>query len=204
MSPTSSFLQRNEYFKGVPIYIVQLNEAPRNYFVEHYFNLAGGLNGIFSGVLQSLDHTLGFGHNWIMQGSRLDIKNSENSDNYIFFEKDQALKFSKNNGRKINRYTGKRGANLNVVAKKPKILVYNLEDFLEDWEDKINGELNNKIDDVEEIFKSKSNNFVSPPAENNEIYSSSNMKKTPLKDFQHVLDVKFRVLKRAVGVFFSI
>jgi|TARA_B110000971_G_scaffold34746_1_gene32578 hypothetical protein len=204
LSPSSSFLQRNEYFKGIPIYIVQLNETPRNYFVEQYFNIVGGVDGIFSRVLQSVDHTLGFGQNWIMQGSRSDIKTSENSENYIFFEKSQALKFSKNNGRKTNRYNGKRGASLNFIAKKPKILVYNLEDFLEDWEDQISGELNNRTDEVEKIFQSKRNNFVSPTAENNEIYSYYNVKKTPLKDFQHVLDVKFRVFKRAVGVFFSI
>jgi len=201
LSPSSSFFQRNEYFKGVPIYIVQLNETPRNYFVEQYFNIVGGVNGVFSRIIQSVDHTLGFGHNWIVQGSLSDVKNSKKSENYIFFEKNQALKFSKSNGRRINPYQGGR---LNFTTKKPKIIVYNLEDFLEDWEDKIIGELNNEKEVVANIFQDKVNNFVSPSTVNDEIYSLSNIKKTPFKDFNHLLNVKFRVFKRAVGVFFSI
>ena len=96
---------------------------------------------IFSRVLQSLDHTLGFCPNWIMQGSRSDIKPSEHSENYIFFEKSQALKFSKNNERNNNRYNGKRGASLHFIAKTPKIFVYHLEDFLDNRENQIIVEL---------------------------------------------------------------
>ena len=43
LSPNSSFLQRNEYFKGVPIYIVQVSEEPRNFITEKYFNIVGAL-----------------------------------------------------------------------------------------------------------------------------------------------------------------
>ena len=35
----SSFLQRNEYFKGVPIYIVQTSDTSRNLLNESYYHL---------------------------------------------------------------------------------------------------------------------------------------------------------------------
>ena len=38
------------------------------------------------------------------------------------------------------------------MVRKPKIFVYNLEDFLEDWEDKINGEFKSEINDVENFI----------------------------------------------------
>ena len=137
LSPNFSFLQRNEYFKGVPIYIVQLTENPRSFWTERYFNVAGVLDNIHSRFIQSLDYTVGFGHNWIMQGSLMDAGNSDKSENYIFFDKEQAIKFSKTNGRKVARFSGGRTSSLENLVKKPKIFIYNLEDFLEDWEDKI-------------------------------------------------------------------
>ena len=41
LSPTNSFLQRNEYFKGVPIFIVQATTKPRSIFLEQYYNILG-------------------------------------------------------------------------------------------------------------------------------------------------------------------
>ena len=74
LTPTSSFLQRNEYFKGVPIFVVQTMETPRNIFSEQYFNIVGAIDTFYGRFIQSLDSTIGFGHNWIMQGSIQDTK----------------------------------------------------------------------------------------------------------------------------------
>ena len=103
------------------------------FLIEQYFKLMGVFDNIYSGCVQHLDNSIGFGHNWIMQGSIQDAKNSEKFENYIFFEKKQAIEFRKQNARKAGRYIGSRTANLDFFIRKPKILVYNLEDFLELW-----------------------------------------------------------------------
>ena len=202
--PHYSFLQRNEYFKGVPIYIVQLSDSPRNFLVEQYFNTLGYLDTAYSRCIKYLDSLSGFGHNWIMQGSIQEAKNSERFENYIFFEQDQALKFSKKNGRKVVRYSGSRTSNLESLIKKPKIFIYNLEGFLEDWEDQIVTK-STQNNSVETILNCKASYFIAPRDSTNKVSDFfKNFERNPIKNFVQVLDVKFRVLKRAVGVLFSI
>ena len=205
LSPSSSFLQRNEYFKGVPIYIVQVSDSPRNFWAEQYFNVVGTVDTIYSQCIQYLDSAIGFGHNWIMQGSLQDAENADRFENYIFFEKDQAIKFSKKNGRKVSRYRGGRTSNTEFIVRKPKIFIYNLEDFLEDWEDKISQGLGDDKKIVKTGFNYKNNHFVSPILSNNEDndFSIEN-RQTSLQGLSQSLTVKYRVLKRAIGVFFSI
>jgi len=89
ISPRFSFLQNNEYFKGVPIYIVQLNKTPKNIFlnfgVEKYFHVVGAIDTVCGQLVQYLDKTIGFGHNWIMQGSLQKTKTLDKFENFIFF-----------------------------------------------------------------------------------------------------------------------
>ena len=200
-APYFSFLQRNEYFKGVPIYIVQITEKSQNPLIEQYFNLAGGVDVVYNRCIQFFDFITGFGHNWIIEGSIKDVKNFDEFENYIFFEKNQAIKFCQKNGKKIIRYKGGRGKSIGSIIRKPRILVYNLEDFLEDWEDTITGELTN----AENLFKSKSNQFVSPTLTSTEVDNlSQDIKNNPIQKFSQTISIKFKVFKRAVGVFFSI
>jgi len=82
-------------------------------------------------------------------------------------------------------------------VRKPKIFVYNLEDFIEDWEDKI---LN--IPNVPDtISKANANQFVSPSKSK---INFAQTKKTYLTKVQQSFEVKSRVFRRAVGVFFSV
>jgi hypothetical protein len=200
--PSLSFLQRNEYFKGVPIYIVQLTEKPRNFWSEQYFNIIGRFDVMYSRLIDYFDYTAGFGHSWIMQGSLKKAGNSDKFENYIFFEKDQAIKFAKQKGRKVSRLSGGRTSTLQFMVRKPKVMVYNLEDFLEDWEDNIAVQVSNNKNEVKTPFNCKATYFISPDAlfDENENLSSN----VPLKKVSHLLNVKFRVLKRTIGVFFSI
>jgi len=94
-SISNSFLHRNEYFKGVPIYVVQTFDTPRNILAESYYITLGVLDNIYGRFIQSIDYPMGFGHNWIMQGSIEENKNSKNLTNYIFFEEKEAVKFIK-------------------------------------------------------------------------------------------------------------
>ena len=126
------------------------------------------------------------------------IGNSEKVSNFIFFDKDQAIKFSRDHGRKVARYNGSYISNFGSMIRKPKILVYNFEDFLEDWEDHVLGSLSNDKNAVESIFKCNSTSFISPK---NNLELGDEFSKKTLSQF---LNVKFRVLKRAIGVFFSV
>ena len=56
---------------------------------------------------------------------------------YIFFERNEAKNFIKKQGLNVTRYSGSRTSNIELLVRKPKIFVYNLEDFLELWEEKI-------------------------------------------------------------------
>ena len=135
----------------------------------------------------------------------MDAGNSDKSENYIFFDKEQAIKFSKTNGRKVARFSGGRTSSLENLVKKPKIFIYNLEDFLEDWEDKI---LNDSLE-VEDangtILNCKATHFVSPNLNSKHISDfSQDFETGTLKKLRQALDVKFRIFKHATGIFFSI
>lgn len=205
VSPTSSFLQRNEYFKGVPIYVIQLNEEPRNLIVEQYFNAIGYLDTFYNRCIQCLDSSIGFGHNWIMQGSLQDTNNPNKFTTYVFFEKDQVAEFLKGNSRKAARFIGGRTSNLEFMVRKPKVFVYNLEDFLEDWEDNILGSSDDNGIKKDELFKTNAIHFVSPEQSWEAIDGfKDSFQQNIAQRVTQALNVKFKVLKRSVGVFFSI
>ena len=158
-SPAASFLQRNEYFKGVPIYIVQVSETSRSLLKERYFRVVNLLDTFYGKIINVLDSRLGFGQNWIMQGSLDDSQKSDEVTNVIFFEKGEADKFVKEQGRKIIRQRGSRTSNLESIIQKPKIFVSNLEDFIESWEDKIHADITNQSSE-KTILDAKSTFFV--------------------------------------------
>ena len=137
VTPFNSFLHHSEYYKGVPVYIVQLKDIPRSLISESYFNLIGTVEHSWSGFLQFFDRMFGCGHNWVMQGSLRKVENSENVTNYVFFEAEKALQFCNEYKRRIVRYDGSRTSAMGFLIRKPKIFVHNLEDFLEKWEDVI-------------------------------------------------------------------
>ena len=147
--PGYSFLARNEYFKGVPIYILQLPLVSSNNFSSTDFN--------------------------------------NPTEDYIFFEKDAAIKFRKENDRPSRK----------SKVPKSKIIVYNLEDYLEDWEDNILGNLFMETR-TPTIFDFHVNHFISQPISVNKIEQNS------LKDLSQTLNLKCKFLKRAVGVLFSL
>merc|ERR1712100_588780 len=108
------------------------------------------------------------GNNGLLQGSLKEVKNTKNFVNYIFFEKGQASDFIKQHGRKITRYSGANIPQLDPLVKKPKIFVYNLEDFIESWEDAIQTNLTG-IGEQEPVYKASKNYFISAPQITKEI-----------------------------------
>jgi hypothetical protein len=203
LSPSFSLLHGNDYFKGVPIYIVQVAETSRSNLTEQYLKTLGIFDTIFCSATIIADIPLGFGLNWISQGSLSDLTKSEQLTNFIFFEKSEAAKFVKEQGTKVDRYPGSKTGTLEAFVQKPKIYVYNLEDFIESWEDKIYTELNeDSSQTIQPVFEAKATYFIPPT--NQTINSSQNYKVSKINSVKLALRLKYQNLKRFVGVFFSV
>ena len=200
--PTRSFLQKNEYFKGIPIYIVQTRNEKRNLLVEQSFNSLNMLDSICGRFVQFYDRAVGFGHNWIMQGSLQDAAMSTKYINYVFFNEEDATNFIKKQGRKVARYSGSRTSNIELLVRKPKIFVYNLEDFLETWEEKLLLDLTDKP--LKTIFDAENTFFVPSTTKNEELTSNLAAKKSLFRKINQTVDLKYRLFKQYLGFFFSV
>ena len=90
------------------------------------------------------------------------------------------------------------------MVKKPKIFVYNLEDFIESWEDAIQTNLTG-IGEQEPVYKASKNYFISAPQITKEITNLKlSSQENPVKNIFKALGVKIRVLKRNVGLFITV
>jgi hypothetical protein len=191
VSPFSSFIEKTEYFKGVPIYLVKTNEKPTKFLVKRYQNVVNLVDSVFGRVIKYVDLGIGFGNNWILQGSLQDQKTDGNTTTYVFFERKAALDFCKQNDANINRYNGSRSSFLQPLIKKPKIFVNNLEDFLENCEEaitevKFDKDLN---------FNPKSLKIIPSKQAMEDIENYlTQTKKSPLKTVSEFLDFKARRL----------
>jgi hypothetical protein len=190
--PARSFLQRGEYFKGVPIYLVQIRNEKQNILVDSGLNLLNVCDSAWGRFLQFYDRSIGFGHNWVMQGSLKESVKTEHQ-NYIFFTEDEASKFVNKQGRKVVRYSGSRISNLESLIRKPKIFVSNLEDFLEDWEETVTKE-------VKGTFTATNTFFIPPEDSNIEELKLLKTKKNPIIQ---TVSLKMRLFKRYVGFLFG-
>ena len=117
LSPLFSVLQRNEYFKGVPIYVVQLRKSPLPVAQDLYYKGVNTMDSLYGRFIQFTDFIDGFGHNWGMQGALEDTMTNEKCSNYIFFSRTQAAEFAKNAGRKTARLRGSRTSNMQGIVK---------------------------------------------------------------------------------------
>lgn len=133
--PITSFMESGEYFKGVPIYVVRIRERPTNFLLHSYFTGLNMVDTLSGAVRRGLTMGLGFGNNWLLQGSFAKSFPTEDTTTYVFFEKKAASAFCQKQGRKVIRYPGTYFKILQPLTRKPKIYVYNLEDFLELWEE---------------------------------------------------------------------
>ena len=168
--------QKDSYFKGVPIYVVQLSAAPRSVIRETLMSPP-----------RVFDRVLGVGEfNCMMQGPIDGPLINENVENYVFFKYTDAEQFCKKYNRKIVRQNGSRLVGFGKVFKKPKIFISNFEDLIEYWEEAIASKYSN-ISDHKTIFDGIKLNFISPAEPPKRI-------KEPSK-FQKTISTKFRILK---------
>lgn len=159
--PCFSLIQNNEYYKGVPLYIVQykqpsdhISEKLMAHACDKYlrpFNLWGHLaDEIYGRLINTRDFFLGCGQRSIMQGNLETMQTAKSVTNYAFFSVDQATHFideyeklrketkhlRNDPSTGIVRYAGSRANTyLAPLVARPRIFVTNLEDFLERWEE---------------------------------------------------------------------
>jgi hypothetical protein len=130
-TPFYKFVSSNEYFKGVPIYVVQIQSFPRNIFLESGRIIFSSFDTLVSPVTDVIGTFLGIGERGIFQSSTKNLSKSNNGQDYIFFNYDQAKNFSKKHGRFVKRFDGGKFIKPGFLSKKPSIYVTNLEDYLE-------------------------------------------------------------------------
>jgi hypothetical protein len=198
VSPFSSFLQKSEYFKGVPIYFVQVHGTSRNFFVEQVTKVFSTLDLTIGKVVRILNYPIGYGHCWLMQGS---IDNSgyksNNIQNYIFLNSLEALDFCKRNSRQVIRFNGNQ---IRLTQPKPKIFVFNLEDFLELWEEKLKNDTyasskNNLGNSPSSIFNAGQTHFIANEPFITDFGTPDGNKLSLIASSKEFLRVKFKTLK---------
>jgi hypothetical protein len=219
--PGRSFLQKNEYFKGVPIFIVQTTKEKRNLALDQCYKTIDKIDYAWGRILQFYDSFLGFGHNWIMQGSLKDTPTDSQYTNYVFFDESDAMNFVKKQGRKVNRFDGSRTSNVEFLVRKPKVFVYNFEDFLELWEEQLLTNSKNESDKT--TFDAKNTFFIPSKKLNQEVTNdpswqvikgynvntTGNMEyitddENSLETFTETVNLRFRLFKRYLGFLFSV
>lgn len=207
-SPFSSFLQKSEYFKGVPIYFVQIRDTPRNFFLERAINLFNISDTIVGKVAKSINTPFGFGHCWVMQGSINSGRKANDVQNYVFFDSSEALDFCRKYGRQIVRFRGNRIGYDEPLINKPKIFVFNLEDFLELWEEniKIDEYSSVSIDSANSstsIFDASSTYFVPDRISLSSFDNLSASNRSFLSTSKEFVRVKFKTLQGFINVFLN-
>ena len=197
ISPFASFLEKTEYFKGVPIYIIQVNNVPQGFFANNSQRVINLMDSFFGSIGTYLSKGIGFGNNWIMQGSsKQNLK--EDAKTYIFFSKDEALTFCKVHEKKIRRYNGSHSSIFQSITKKPKIIVHNLEDFLELLEENLV-----EVESTTQSFKLDPNKVSFIPTERSAIDIENSLKDINRSSFGKILqffDFKYRRLTGFIGL----
>ena len=154
ITPFYKFVSNSDYFKGVPIYTVQIHDTPRNIVAQTSLNTVKVLNSLFGAIPKTFQTFIGLGErrgfykkveSLPKNASDYEVQNTFNASSnglskpknvttYAFFNYKQAVKFTKKYNRSVKYFSGTQFLNyikLDNLFKKPSILITNLEDFLE-------------------------------------------------------------------------
>ena len=128
----SKYSKRN-YFKGVPIYIVQLQNKPW-FGNTAYIQVVRKIDSLYSNWIKSYNFLLGSSNKVLMTGSmHQNTSESNQIRTYIFFNANQATQFYKQHK---NFIIGHKDSNSRTGKNLP-IYTSNLEDFLDYWEENL-------------------------------------------------------------------
>ena len=143
-----------------------------------------------------------------MQGSINSGRKANDVQNYVFFDSSEALDFCRKYGRQIVRFRGNRIGYDEPLINKPKIFVFNLEDFLELWEEniKIDEYSSVSIDSMSSstsIFDASSTYFVPDRISLSSFDNLSASNRSFLSTSKEFVRVKFKTLQGFINVFLN-
>jgi hypothetical protein len=146
ISPLKSFIQIDEYFKGVPIYVVQIRNSPQNIFLKKFSGLFYSFEKAYERHTKDLFTITGYGQDWLSQSNENRYSQSEDVINVVCFEKARALEFLETYRSRVVHHAGRRIPTrfIENLSRQPRIYVHNLEDFLEIWDESILSTLTHK------------------------------------------------------------
>jgi hypothetical protein len=202
VAPLFSFLEKTEYFKGVPIYIVNINERPSNFLSQRFHNTTNFIGKAYDSCIHYIGIAFGCGNNWVIQGSVNEQSLAPSTKTYVFFERSMATEFCKRHISQVAHYQGNRTNFFEILPKKPKILFHNLEDFLELAEDSLATQKNSFSPPEQNLgFNFKTIQLISSRQSmlDLENFAQRNYK-SPVQKASQFLDFKYRRLKGFVGV----
>lgn len=209
ISPFFSSVQNSEYYKGVPVYFIQYKNPPRSasgifsrYLYNRYFMKIRRVGIYFDQTLHYFyrpwEFITGHGRKKITQGQLNNVKRSENTTNYIFFDSDQALNFFEKNEKNIGYFEGSKIlTEYASLIRRGRIFVTNLEDFLEHWEVSILQ--NETTNTANSLFNSRETIFINPPStfEDSVIPAKDSVQ----KQFQKFLILKYKKFQSSFNIF---
>nr|WKK50253.1 hypothetical chloroplast RF80 [Ochrosphaera neapolitana] len=146
LSPFFSTAQNRDYYKGVPLYLIQCKEPPRTqkeilnrYLFNTYFmkirNPLYYIDSLAALIFDPFVILTGGGHGLLMEGDIGTAGTSTELANYVFFDSDQAISFLEYYEPEVAYFTGsRRFADFNSLIRRGRIYATNLESFLEKWE----------------------------------------------------------------------
>ena len=193
-------VQNNEYFKGVPIYFVQLQTSPRNIAFESALKFFGVGDTMISGITNKWGKLFGYGKCNLMLGSLDEVKSTKSVTNFIFFEYKQAIEFTKKQNRYVSRYLASQTKVFAPIIRKPKIFITNLEDFLELWERKLlNDRKAANLDVTETIFDDSQTIFVPPTYKEYSKKLDQNLTSKDTLKYKDFFSLKYKIFKSSLS-----
>jgi hypothetical protein len=188
----SPIIQNNEYFKGVPIYIVQVHNTSPNIYSKGVSNISNSIKSISRIPLKLVSLQNNFQQKWILEGKLKNCYNLSETTNYICFNKDQAIQLTEQFGQNIASSVERKIFSSNLFHE-PKIYISNLEDFVEMWDEfLLNESPENNASSVHFIPSAEANTTLE------EYYNAP--KRSLVKRSQQFLRVKFNLLVELFGL----
>jgi hypothetical protein len=206
-TPFYKFVSNNEYFKGVPIYIVQVLNGQRNLLLEGSLNATSTCDNIAGKVLNVLQTFVGYGQIQTLQTPSKVLEKSNGAVDYIFFNYQQANNFVKKHSRSVVRHNGSSFYGFGWLSKKSRIYVTNLEDLLESSDISSLQELHNLdkpenaiLTSMDKIFD-RETYFIPDEAS---LQSFDNViLKSSITGYKENLLIKYKLLKSAIATLFE-
>tara|TARA_B100000795_G_scaffold150851_1_gene113009 strand:- start:6215 stop:7603 length:1389 start_codon:yes stop_codon:yes gene_type:complete len=213
VSPFNLINQSEKYFKGVPIYIVQVRNTPRNLLftgILNLFSLADSGYVMLNDVPLKATKILGI-DSTIMESQVKKFTNSNDLTTYVCFTKEQAINLVHKFGRRVSRYPGAREQTswLASFSRIPKIYVHNLEDFFEIWEesvlsDQLENTLISKVNQAGKDTTIQNVHFIPSDREIQNLDEFANTaRRSPVKAVSQFVRIKSRILIGFFGTFLN-